>query len=146
MEKCNGTRKENCNTTPILSSKDSRLPRNSSEFHSLFWLYYVDLHFCPFLCFYHFSISARAVTCQQPPMLYPNSCLISYFNSIHVHLFSIYKPALVVVRPQLEYQLSFYSFSSFPLSYCYDFKQFRQSSTVVGSKVRGQMSLEECKS
>ena len=29
---------------------------------------------------------------------------------------------------------------------CYDFKQFRQSSTVVGSKVRGQMSLEECKS
>ena len=29
---------------------------------------------------------------------------------------------------------------------CYDFKRFRQSSTVVGSKVRGQMSLEECKS
>ena len=28
---------------------------------------------------------------------------------------------------------------------CYDFKQFRQSSTVVGSKVR-EMSLEECKS
>ena len=29
---------------------------------------------------------------------------------------------------------------------CYDFKQFRQSSTVVGSKVQFQMSLEECKS
>ena len=31
-------------------------------------------------------------------------------------------------------------------SWCYDFKRFRQSSTVVGSKVWGQMSLEECKS
>ena len=30
--------------------------------------------------------------------------------------------------------------------HCYDFKRFRQSSTVIGSKVRGQMSLEECKS
>ena len=29
---------------------------------------------------------------------------------------------------------------------CYDFKRFRQLLTVVGSKVRGQMSLEECKS
>ena len=29
---------------------------------------------------------------------------------------------------------------------CYNFKQLRQSSTVVGSKVQGQMSLEECKS
>ena len=29
---------------------------------------------------------------------------------------------------------------------CYNFKWLRQSSTVVGSKVRGQMSLEECKS
>ena len=34
----------------------------------------------------------------------------------------------------------------YDLSRCYDFKRFRQSSTVVGSKVRGQMSLEECKS
>ena len=34
--------------------------------------------------------------------------------------------------------------SSLPV--CYDFKRFRQSSTVVGSKGRGQMSLEECKS
>ena len=32
------------------------------------------------------------------------------------------------------------------VGHCYDFKRFRQSSTVVGSKVRGQMSLEECKS
>ena len=31
-------------------------------------------------------------------------------------------------------------------SSCYDFKRFRQSSTVVGLKVRGQMSPEECKS
>ena len=29
---------------------------------------------------------------------------------------------------------------------CYNFKRFRQSLTVVGSKVQGQMSLEECKS
>ena len=29
---------------------------------------------------------------------------------------------------------------------CYDFKWFRQSSTVIGSKVQCQMSLEECKS
>ena len=29
---------------------------------------------------------------------------------------------------------------------CYNFKRFRQSSTVVGSKVQDQMSLEECKS
>ena len=28
---------------------------------------------------------------------------------------------------------------------CYDFKRFRQSSTVIGSKVQCQMSLEECK-
>ena len=32
------------------------------------------------------------------------------------------------------------------LEHCYDFKRFRQSSTVIGSKVQGQMSLEECKS
>ena len=31
-------------------------------------------------------------------------------------------------------------------SVCYNFKQLRQSSTVVVSKVRSQMSLEECKS
>ena len=29
---------------------------------------------------------------------------------------------------------------------CYDLKRLRQSSTVVDSKVQGQMSLEECKS
>ena len=29
---------------------------------------------------------------------------------------------------------------------CYDFRRLRQSSTVVVSKVRSQMSLEECKS
>ena len=29
---------------------------------------------------------------------------------------------------------------------CYDFRQLRQSSTVIVSKVRSQMSLEECKS
>ena len=29
---------------------------------------------------------------------------------------------------------------------CYDFRQLRQSLTVVVSKVRSQMSLEECKS
>ena len=32
------------------------------------------------------------------------------------------------------------------LENCYDFKQLRQSSTVVGSKVQVLMSLEECKS
>jgi hypothetical protein len=32
------------------------------------------------------------------------------------------------------------------LVFCYDFKRLRQSSTVVGSKVRCSMSLEECKS
>ena len=31
-------------------------------------------------------------------------------------------------------------------TYCYDFKQLRQSSTVVGSKVQVVRSLEECKS
>ena len=28
---------------------------------------------------------------------------------------------------------------------CYDFKRLRQLSTVIGPKVRGQMSLEKCK-
>ena len=65
----------------------------------------------------HFSVSARAVTCQRPPMLHPNSCLISYFNSVHVRLFSVYKPAYVVVRPQSEYQLSSNSFFGSPLGY-----------------------------
>ena len=32
------------------------------------------------------------------------------------------------------------------LTRCYDFKQLRQSSTVVDSKVQVLMSLEECKS
>ena len=32
------------------------------------------------------------------------------------------------------------------LTYCYNFRQLRQSLTVVVSKVRNQMSLEECKS
>ena len=33
-----------------------------------------------------------------------------------------------------------------PDSACYNFRQLRQSSTVVVSKVQSQMSLEECKS
>ena len=54
----------------------------------------------------HFSFSAHAVTCQRSSLLCLYSCLISYYNSIHVHPFSIYKPAFVVVGPQSEYQLS----------------------------------------
>ena len=38
-----------------------------------------------------------------------------------------------------------YVFSLF-LEVCYDFKRLRQSSTVVGSKVQVERSLEECKS
>ena len=39
-------------------------------------------------------------------MLHPSPCLISFYNSIHVHSFSIYKSTFVVIRPQSEYPLS----------------------------------------
>ena len=37
-------------------------------------------------------------------------------------------------------------FTKLDVRWCYDFRQLRQLSTVVVSKVRNQLSLEECKS
>ena len=47
---------------------------------------------------------------------------------------------------ELKGHTNWVSSVAFSSNGCYDFKRFRQSSTVVGSKVQCQMSLEECKS
>ena len=53
-----------------------------SQFQLIVSLISVSAHFSVSTLF---SFSAHAVTCQQSPLLCPYACLISYFNSIHVH-------------------------------------------------------------